>query len=226
MAAVEQELHERTESVVHSDAVFTSEQTLEKPQKGATLSHFFSGARRLFGRRSRSTSHSVVRTFGLERRFSASQKAPWRTYTGQRPAISAGVHYLPVSLSCATERVRPGRLASRPGENRSAMPSTSESEKSAFFKFSTVVCDRSWMAGVELAPASEPPARRPPSWGRHPPGVDPRHPHGVGRHPVSVRRGATQGLPQPGNPEVSAPSNRRLICSAMTGCELPYFVSC
>ena len=44
MAAVEQELHERTDNakaVVPSDAVFTSGQTLDKPKKGATLSHFF-----------------------------------------------------------------------------------------------------------------------------------------------------------------------------------------
>jgi hypothetical protein len=33
--------------VVPSDAAFTSGHTLEKPQKGATLSHFFSHARRL-----------------------------------------------------------------------------------------------------------------------------------------------------------------------------------
>ena len=49
-------------------------------------------------------------TFDMEGPFSASQKASWRTCTGKRPAISAGVHYLPVSLSCATQRVRPGRL--------------------------------------------------------------------------------------------------------------------
>ena len=118
MAAIEQQLHERTdntESVVLSDAMFTSGHTLEKPHKRATLSHFFSGERPLSGRRSSSTSRSAVETFDRERPVSASQKASWRTCTGQRPAVSAGVHYLPVSLSCATRRARPGRLTSPRG---------------------------------------------------------------------------------------------------------------
>jgi hypothetical protein len=114
MAAIEQELHE-PESIVPSDAVFTSGQTLEKPKKGATLSHFFSGARRLFGRRSCSTSHFVVKTFDREGPFSTSQKASWRTCTGTRPTISADVHYFPVNLSSATQRVRPGRLTTPQG---------------------------------------------------------------------------------------------------------------
>jgi hypothetical protein len=80
-------------SVVSSHAVFTSEQTLENPKKCATLSHFFSGTRPLFGRCSRSTSRSVVMTFDREGPFSASQKASWRTCTGKHPAISADVHY-------------------------------------------------------------------------------------------------------------------------------------
>ena len=49
-------------------------------------------------------------TFDVEGPSSASQKASWRTCTGKRAAISAGVHHLPVSLSCATPRLRPGRL--------------------------------------------------------------------------------------------------------------------
>ena len=36
--------------------------------------------------------------------------------------------------------------------------------------------DDSWVAGIELATASEPPARRPRIWGRCPSGVDPSHP--------------------------------------------------
>jgi hypothetical protein len=44
-------------------------------------------------------------TFDVESPFSASQKASWRTCTGKPPANSAGVHYLPVSLSCGTQRV-------------------------------------------------------------------------------------------------------------------------
>ena len=36
--------------------------------------------------------------------------------------------------------------------------------------------DDSWVAGIELATASEPPARRPRIWGRCPTGVDPSHP--------------------------------------------------
>ena len=98
-----------------SDALFTSGHTIQEPKKRATLSHFFSGARRLSGRRLCSTTHFAVRTFDREGPFSASQKASWRTCTGKRPAISAGVHYLPVSLSCATQRVRPGRLTTPRG---------------------------------------------------------------------------------------------------------------
>ena len=36
--------------------------------------------------------------------------------------------------------------------------------------------DKSGVAGVELATASEPPARQPRIWERRPSGVDPRHP--------------------------------------------------
>src|SRR5271165_1098288 len=36
--------------------------------------------------------------------------------------------------------------------------------------------DESWVAGIELATASEPSARRPRIWGRCPSGVDPSHP--------------------------------------------------
>jgi hypothetical protein len=118
LAAIEEELHERTDNakfVMPSDASSTSEHMLQKPQKGATVSHFFSGTRRLSGRRSCFTSHSVVTTFDVECPFLASQKASWRTCTGKRPAISAGVHYLPVSLSCATPSVRPGRLTTPRG---------------------------------------------------------------------------------------------------------------
>src|SRR5271157_844493 len=46
----------------------------------------------------------------------------------------------------------------------------------ARFKVATLAGDNSWVAGVELAIASEPPARRPRIWGRRPPGVDPSHP--------------------------------------------------
>jgi hypothetical protein len=79
------------------------------------LSHFFSGARHLSGRRSCSTSRSVVRVFDREGPSSASQKTSWRTCNGKRRAISADVHYLPVSLSCATQRVRAGRLTAPRG---------------------------------------------------------------------------------------------------------------
>jgi hypothetical protein len=47
MAAIEQELHERRESVVHSDAMFTSGQTLENPKK-APLCLIFSQAQDAF----------------------------------------------------------------------------------------------------------------------------------------------------------------------------------
>jgi hypothetical protein len=101
MAAIEQQLHERPDnarSVVPSDALVTSGHTIQKPEKCATLSHFFSGARRLFGRRSCSTTQSAIMTYDMKSAFSASQKASWRTCTGKRPAISAGVHYIPVSF--------------------------------------------------------------------------------------------------------------------------------
>jgi len=39
--------------------------------------------------------------------------------------------------------------------------------------------DKSWVAGVELAAAIEPPARKPRIWGRRPPGVDPSRPRCV-----------------------------------------------
>jgi hypothetical protein len=90
------------ESVVPSDGVSTSGHTLEKPEKGATLSHFFSGARRLSGPRSWSASRSSVMTCEMEGPFSASQKASRRPCAAKRPAISARVHYLQVSLSRAT----------------------------------------------------------------------------------------------------------------------------
>jgi hypothetical protein len=95
---------------VPSDAVFTSGHTLQQPQKGATLSNFVSRPSCPSERRSCSTSRYGVMTFDMESPFSASQRALWRTCTGKRPAISPGVHYLPMSLSCATQRVRPGRL--------------------------------------------------------------------------------------------------------------------
>ena len=46
----------------------------------------------------------------------------------------------------------------------------------AWFNFSIFAGDNSWVAGVELATASEPPARRPRIWWRRPSGVDPSHP--------------------------------------------------
>jgi len=46
----------------------------------------------------------------------------------------------------------------------------------AWFNFSMFAGDKSWVAGVELATASEPPARKPRIWGRRPSGVDPSHP--------------------------------------------------
>src|SRR5271166_90451 len=39
-----------------------------------------------------------------------------------------------------------------------------------------LAADDSWVAGIELATASELPARRPRIWGRCPSGVDPSHP--------------------------------------------------
>gem|GEM_PF-3704189 len=38
----------------------------------------------------------------------------------------------------------------------------------AWFNFSIFAGDKSWVAGVELATASEPPARKPRIWGRRP----------------------------------------------------------
>src|SRR5208283_6180397 len=44
--------------------------------------------------------------------------------------------------------------------------------------FNSRICagEKSGVAGVELATASEPPARQPRIWGRRPSGVDPSHP--------------------------------------------------
>src|SRR5271166_1534467 len=54
--------------------------------------------------------------------------------------------------------------------------------------------DDSWLAGIELATASEPPARRPRIWGRCPSGVDPSHPT-----PLSILRcsSTSQNLARP-----------------------------
>ena len=46
----------------------------------------------------------------------------------------------------------------------------------AGFNFGLFAANKCWVAGVELATASEPPARRPRIWGRRPSGVDPSHP--------------------------------------------------
>ena len=116
MAAIEQELHERTDNASLSCPAMPCslvDTRFKNPKKAPLCLNFVSRARRLSGRRSCSTSRSVVMTFDMEGPFSASQKASWRTCTGKRPAISAGVHYLPVSLSCATQRVRPGRLTTK-----------------------------------------------------------------------------------------------------------------
>ncbi|HEX3447156.1 MAG TPA: hypothetical protein VHS97_02830 [Isosphaeraceae bacterium] len=50
------------------------------------------------------------------------------------------------------------------------------SGKRAWFNFSIFAGEKSWVAGVELATVSEPPARLPRIWGRRPSGVDPSHP--------------------------------------------------
>ena len=46
----------------------------------------------------------------------------------------------------------------------------------AGFNFGLFAANKCWVAGVELATASEPPARKPQIWGRRPSGVDPSHP--------------------------------------------------
>ncbi len=46
----------------------------------------------------------------------------------------------------------------------------------AWFNFSIFGGVKSWVAGVELATASEPPARKPRICGRRPSGGDPSHP--------------------------------------------------
>jgi len=46
----------------------------------------------------------------------------------------------------------------------------------AWFNSRIFAGDKSGVAGVELATASEPPARQPRIWGRRPSGVDPSHP--------------------------------------------------
>jgi hypothetical protein len=45
-----------------------------------------------------------------------------------------------------------------------------------WFNISIFAGAKSWVAGVELATASEPPALKPRIWGRRPSGVDPSHP--------------------------------------------------
>ena len=47
---------------------------------------------------------------------------------------------------------------------------SSHPSNSAWFNLSIVAGNKSWVAGVELATASEPPARKPRTWGRSPSG--------------------------------------------------------
>jgi hypothetical protein len=96
-----------------SGAVFTSGQTLEKTQKGTTLSHFSSSARRLSGPRARSASPFTAAISDTDRPFFGVSKASWRTRTGRRPTISADVHCLPVSLLCAA-LTRPLKSSTNP----------------------------------------------------------------------------------------------------------------
>ncbi len=65
------------------------------------------------------------------------------------------------------DRLAPARSAHREGLEHPEEPLCRHGSKAG---------DNSWVAGVELAIASEPPARRPRIWGRRPPGVDPSHP--------------------------------------------------
>src|SRR5258707_5589398 len=52
----------------------------------------------------------------------------------------------------------------------------SKGTASGMFDFSIFAGDKCWVAGVELATASEPPARKPRIWGRRRSGVDPSQP--------------------------------------------------
>ena len=54
----------------------------------------------------------------------------------------------------------------------------------AWFNSRIFAGDKSGVAGVELATASEPPARQPRIWGRRPPGVDPSHPDTLSCNPL------------------------------------------
>ena len=59
-----------------------------------------------------------------------------------------------------------------------AIPNNSEKDEVSF-NSSNSAGGKSWVAGVELATAGAPPARKPRIWGRRPLGVDPSHPRDV-----------------------------------------------
>jgi hypothetical protein len=63
----------------------------------------------------------------------------------------------------------------------------------AWFNFSIFAGDKSWVAGVELATASEPPARKPRIWGRRPRASTPATPRcnlllNHARHSIVMKR--------------------------------------
>jgi len=86
-------------------------------------------------------------------------------------------------LSALVERPEQGRYSENRGfaAGCSATRRWSYSMGEAWFNFSIFAGDKTRVAGVERAIASEPPARQPRTWGRRPSGVDPSHPRGVSR---------------------------------------------
>jgi len=52
-----------------------------------------------------------------------------------------------------------------PEPEKSGVPAAVNARKAAWFNFSIFAGDKSWVAGVELATAGEPPARKPRIWG-------------------------------------------------------------
>src|SRR5271157_1741288 len=84
----------------------------------------------------------------------------------------------------------------------------------AWFNSRILAGDKSGVAGVELATASEPPARQPRIWGRRPPGVDPSHPDTLSCNPLLNHAlvGMVQKRPFSGNTwDLSADPDRSRV---------------
>jgi len=101
-----------------------------------------------------------------------------RGETGGEPSPKAAIGCNRLQLTPLQPAYRAERAAGS-SLSRETVTTVSALRFPAWFKFSICGGDKTWVAGVKLATASEPPARKPRTWGRRPSGVDPSHPSGV-----------------------------------------------